>query len=287
MVRTYRLLAFVAALGAPLVSAPAHAGISDCGEINVEANETCTAEVGGGCTAKCTPVSFEAACHGQLEASCAGQCNVTPPSCDVSCQGTCEGSCKGSASFTCQGDCETTCEGTCSGKCSAMSNSAECEGSCKATCQSECSAQCSGMAQADCSGKCQASCQGSCNAQANMDCQIQCQSQGYLDCQTQLQGGCTANCTRPEGALFCDGNFVDDGGHLAQCEQAIKDFIAAHFQASASGSADCSGNTCQAQGQASCKCSRIAPTDATNTQAFTIAGLAAASILARRRVRRR
>jgi len=119
-----------------------------------------------------------------------------------------------------------------------------------------------------------------------MDCQIACQAKGEADCEAQLQGGCTAQCDSPQGAYFCDSNYVDNGGNLAACEQAIDAFIKAHIQASASGSSNCANGVCNAEGQASCKCSRIAPTDATNAQAFTMAGLAFAAIAARRRSRR-
>lgn len=284
MVRTYRFLALCGGLAAPLFAPPAHAGIEACGNINIEATAKCEAKVGAECTAQCTPVSFEAACHGKLEASCDGQCTATLPSCQASCEGNCTGGCNvDPGSFDCEADCKANCEGTCDGKCSSMANSTECVGSCKATCSSQCTGKCTGTPpSATCDTKCKASCQGSCTAEANMDCQINCQAQGYADCQTQLQGGCTAQCSKPEGALFCDGNFVDSGGNLAACQAAIKSFIDAHLHAEASGS--CSGNTCE--GKASCKCSRIAPTDATNAQAFTLAGLAAAAVLARRRSRR-
>ena len=85
MVRTYRFLAILAALAAPFVAHPARAGIAACGNINIEATANCKAEVGVDCTAKCTPVSFEAACHGELEASCDGQCNATLPTCPRPC----------------------------------------------------------------------------------------------------------------------------------------------------------------------------------------------------------
>ena len=38
----------------------AHAGLADCGNIDVSAQAQCKVEVKGGCTAKCEAVSFEA-----------------------------------------------------------------------------------------------------------------------------------------------------------------------------------------------------------------------------------
>jgi hypothetical protein len=288
MLRTYRLFAIAAALAAPLFAPPAHAGIDACGNINVEASAKCEAKVGAACTAQCTPVNFELACHGELQASCEGECTATLPSCQGSCEGDCNAECEiDPPSFQCEGSCKADCEGSCSGHCSAQTNQAECEGSCKATCSSECTAKCTGTpGSAECSGKCQASCQGSCSAEAHMDCQIRCQSRGYAQCQSRLQGGCTAQCSQPEGALFCDSNYVDHGGNLAECKAAIDAFIKAHIQASASGNANCEGNTCTAEGKAACKCSRVAPTPPTNFGAFTVAGLTALAIAARRRSRR-
>ena len=289
MIRAHRTLVLLAALAAPLVSSSARAGIDACGNIDIQGTEHCEADVTGGCTAKCTPVNFELACHGKLEASCEGQCTATLPSCQTDCEGSCSANCTADPGhFNCDADCESTCEADCSGKCASNANSTECEGSCKATCSSQCSAKCTGTPpSADCNAKCQASCTGSCTGKAQMDCQIKCQSQGFAQCQQSLTGGCQTQCTQPSGALFCDGQFVDTGGNFAACKAAIDDFINAHLQVMASGTSNCSGNTCEAQGQASCKCSRIAPTDATNAGAFTIAGFAAAAIAARRRSRRR
>jgi hypothetical protein len=119
-----------------------------------------------------------------------------------------------------------------------------------------------------------------------LKCQFDCQARGFAACESKLQGGCTAQCSQPEGALFCNTDYVDHGGNLAACEAAIKSFIAAHVQASASGSTNCEGNTCTAEGKAACKCSRVAPTPPTNFGAFTVAGLTALAIAARRRSRR-
>jgi hypothetical protein len=119
-----------------------------------------------------------------------------------------------------------------------------------------------------------------------MDCQIKCQAQGFAECQSSFKGGCEAECDDPKGALFCNSNYVDKGGNAQACIDALNAILKSHVDLSATGSANCANGVCNAEGQASCKCSRIAPTDATNAQAFTIAGLAFAAIAARRRSRR-
>lgn len=284
MLRTYRFFAIAAALAAPLFAPPAHAGIDACGDIDVKASAQCKVEVGAACKAKCTPVSFEAACHAQLQASCDGNCTATLPSCQGSCEGTCSGNCTANpGSFDCEANCKGTCNGKCDGQCASSANATECKASCEATCSGQCTGKCTGTPpSAECNAKCQASCQGSCTAEAHMDCQIQCQASGLAECKTNLQGGCEVECDQPEGALFCNSSYIDRGGNAQECIDALNAFLTSHVDASASGS--CSGNTCK--GEASCKCSRVAPTPPTNFGAFTVAGLTALAIAARRRSRK-
>jgi MYXO-CTERM domain-containing protein len=262
----------------------AHAGIEACNNINVSASAVCKVEAQGGCTAQCTPVKMEVACAAKLEASCTGQCNAAiDASCTGSCQGTCEGQCSANpGSLDCSANCKATCEGNCSGKCSAAGNKAECEASCKATCGGSCDAKCEGTPpSATCQAKCQASCNGSCQAKANLDCQISCQSKGYASCKTELEGGCKAKCTQPEGALFCDGQYVDAGNNLKNCIDALN----AYLKVKVSGSAQCSGNECSAEGKASASCA-AAPGDEALNPAWLGIGVAAIAGSALRRRRR-
>jgi len=61
---------------------------------------------------------------------------------------------------------------------------------------------------------------GSCTAQANENCQIQCQSSSYAQCKSQYEQTCTTQCSQ-EGALFCNGSYVDVGGNLTACVDAL------------------------------------------------------------------
>src|SRR3984957_9574407 len=90
----------------------AHAVVlSDCGNIDLSGNESCTLETSGGCTADCTPGNFELQCSADLEASCSGMCNATiNASCTSSCVSSCTGGCT-SGSFSCEGSCDTDCNG--------------------------------------------------------------------------------------------------------------------------------------------------------------------------------
>ncbi|HMA93312.1 MAG TPA: hypothetical protein VKP30_11545 [Polyangiaceae bacterium] len=260
------------------------ASIAACGDVNVEATARCEVKTGIDCEAQCTPLS----CNASLYAQCNGQCNITPPSCDVSCSGSCEAKCSANANFDCSADCRATCEGNCSGDCQAHCASksgdtdcvANCQGSCKATCDGECNVSCEGKAQVDCKGKCSASCQGSCNASASVDCQADCQAKAYATC----TGGCKAECRNTgEGALFCNGEWVDHGGNLDECIQALRE----QLNIQVSGSASCSGNSCQAEGKASASCAVSQPgKDAGSWIGLGLFGAVATGLVLRRRQRR-
>ena len=256
-----------AALASVVAFAPldAQAGIEACGNINVSASADCKVEVSGGCPAMCEPINFTASCY----ADCSGQCNVTA---DVGCTGSCEADCSGSCeanpgSF----DCQASCEGTCGADCEANCSDNQCVASCKATCEGECSGSCQGTPpSATCEAKCSASCQGSCKAEVNADCQVSCQG----SCSAELSGGCKAECEKPEGALFCDGQYVDHGGNLEECIAALNAIL--NVKVDASASASCSGNSCEAEGEVSASCAHnegpVSPWSAGWAAAF-LAGL--------------
>jgi hypothetical protein len=67
-----------------------------------------------------------------------------------------------------------------------------------------------------------------------------------------MKGGCEAQCTEPDGALFCNGSYVDTGNNLQNCIDALKAELNITATASASGS--CSGNQCQGEAEASASC---------------------------------
>jgi MYXO-CTERM domain-containing protein len=264
MVRYVRLLLGIGFAFVVLAFAgarPARADIlSSCGNIDVQASEMCTLQTSGGCMASCTPINFQASCAAQLETTCSGSCTATATAtCTGSCSGNCVSNCMANqGSFSCQGSCEADCDTSCSGQCSGMAMGSmaqgQCQASCKASCGGHCQAQCMGTPpSASCTAQCQASCQGSCNAQANLMCDINCQTMGYASCETSLMGGCTAQCSQPNGALFCNGQYVDTGNNLQNCINDLKSALNIQVMGSAMGS--CSGSQCTGQAQGSAKCS--------------------------------
>jgi MYXO-CTERM domain-containing protein len=279
MYKSLVLLAPCTFLAALFAAAPARAGIEACGDIEIDASAKCEVKVGGGCTAMCEPLSFTASCY----ASCDGECNV---SADVECTASCEGSCGGECdvdpgSYDCKAGCEAECDGSCDSHCSSSSDKTSCKASCEATCSGECGASCEGTPpSATCEAKCEASCEGSCKAEVNVNCQVSCQA----GCTADLQGGCELECQKPEGALFCDGQFIDHGGNLDECVNALRDLL--DIEVTMSGSASCEDGVCKAEGAIGCSCTTGpgAPGPAAGWLA-TLAGLAAGVGMATRRRR--
>lgn len=223
----------------------AHAGGLDaCGDIFVDAGANCEVLVEGGCTAQCEPVAFTAACAAEGALGCSGGCNVDADvQCTASCQGSCEAECEvDPGAFDCRAACEGNCAGNCSARCSADPDSAECRASCESTCSLECGASCDINApEADCVAQCQGCCTGECRADINVDCQIDCQADLYVECKADLQGGCETQCETPQGALFCDGQFIEVG-NVDACADALREFldIEVEFEAEGSASFSCS-----------------------------------------------
>jgi MYXO-CTERM domain-containing protein len=122
----------------------------------------------------------------------------------------------------------------------------------------ECDASCTGKGPSvDCKARCEASCQGSCTGEARAECQVDCQAEGYVKCEGDLKVDCEAQCSKPEGALFCDSQYVDNGGNLAKCQAAIEAWLEANAKFEASGSASCENGSCEAEGEASASCATV------------------------------
>lgn len=282
----------LAVSGSSLLASEAHAGIDPCGDIHVEANAECKLEVESECELKCEPVAFEASCAAELHAECSGRCDASAKvectgSCDID---ACEASCEDvtAPKFSCQGECEASAEANCDAKCSGSARDGEAEGECRASCRATANAECEASCEAtpptaNCKAKCEASCEGQCTAEARTDCQVDCQSSGYADCKLSAEGGCEGRCEEPEGALFCDGQYVDHGGNLAECKAALKAALDIEVKASARGESECSDGSCQAEGEASASCAMARPSRASNTLLFALGLALSGGVLARRR----
>ncbi|MFO0762196.1 MAG: hypothetical protein U0359_37500 [Byssovorax sp.] len=248
---------FAASLLAVASPAEAAPGAEACNNIALTASAQCEVVVSGGCATQCTPPSFELACDGECDVSASASCTA---SCEADCATACQ---VDPGSFDCQADCQATCDGDCAGRCDSSLDKTHCETRCKATCSSDCSASCTGTApSATCESKCQASCGGSCDVEANVDC--------YVSCESKLSGGCKTQCEAPEGALFCDGQYVDVGQSLDDCVA----YLQASLNITVSGYAECKGNTCTAEASASCSCATVGA----SRPPYDLAGLAGAAL---------
>lgn len=241
-------LACAGALAAAVLLSPeAQAGGLDaCGDVFVAGDAECEVLVEGGCKAECEPFAFNASCAAEGSLECSGGCNIEAEvECTGSCQASCEAECEvDPGAFDCRASCEGNCASNCQAQCAGSEDGAECRASCEATCSFECGAACDIDApQADCVAQCEGCCGGECRAEINMGCQLDCQADFYVDCKADLQGGCEAQCEAPEGALFCDGQFIEvSASAFDNCVAALQDIldIDVSFEAEASASASLS-----------------------------------------------
>jgi hypothetical protein len=266
--------------------------LSDCGNVNVEAEAECKVMAEGGCAVNsCTPIT----CSASLYADCKGECSLPDVDCELSCGGTCKAECEAKGGIDCKANCSVRCEGSCSGDCDAQCSAdsdkttckAKCEGTCKASCKGECGAKCEVVKpEATCEAKCEGSCSGSCTVKKNLDCHMDCRAKGEASC----TGGCEIACSKPDAAVFCDSQYIDHGGHFESCLNAIEATIEANveFDAKADGSAACNNGKCEASGsaEASASCAMAKVPGGTSGLILGLFGAATAGLVLRGRKRR-
>ncbi len=282
------LAVLVAFAPAPL-RAQDGAGLEACGNIHVEAEAECVVVPPmADCEAMCKPVSVEAACAARLAVDCRAMCDELPSvECSGSCQAGCEAECEvDPGEFDCKLACEADCSGSCEASCEGDEDGgkcmARCEGACSASCDSHCNVE---LPEADCEGKCEASCEGSCEVDTNIDCQASCQADAEAECVLDVQGGCEVDCETEEGALFCNGQYIDHGDNLADCEAALRAVLDIEVEGYAEGSSSCENGQCMAEGEAgvSSDCSVADPGKARSGWAWSGLALAMLGLCVRRR----
>ncbi len=271
-----KLALFMAGLLAPLaIAQTAHAGIAACGNIHVEAEAECEVRGGIECEGMCTPLSVRAQCAGDLAIECRGGCEGEL-SVEAECSGSCNADCMAECevdppSFDCRGSCFADCQARAEASCGTGDN--ECFAAAEGSCEAECSVSCQAEpGTADCAATCEGSCNASCSAsgQAYFDCQVECQRPQFPSCETEIRGGCRVACDTEQGALFCDGSYVDHDGNLEECLDSLRGLL----DIMVSGSASCSGNSCEAEGAISCSCTASdAQSDAMGGTAVFLGGL--------------
>lgn len=289
MRRVLKIALCTLGLAAPLgIASQAQASIADCGRIRVEADASCEVKLGIECMADCQPIQVEAQCSADLSFECRGSCEGSL-SVDVECSGSCEASCMSECSvepgsFECEGSCYGDCEASAMARCG--SGDSQCIASGQASCETECQVSCDLVpATAECSAQCEGSCTGSCsaNADAYVSCQAECRGPKFDGCEASVTGGCEAACETSEGALFCDGNYVDHDGNLASCVDSLR--AALNIMVSGYAEASCEGNSCEAEAGFDCSCTASPMDTKGNMAIFAVGGLMLFGIGRRRRRR--
>lgn len=231
---TMRLLStMVAACALTFVASPALAQTSGedepCGKFDFSGGLDCRIEVEGGCTAQCTPLSFKAGCTGGCTASATTDCTG---SCGTQCIAECN-----PELLDCFAGCHAECDADVEAQCEAKGGNMDCKEQAVAQCDMHCETACE-VPPSNCQDHCVTCCNGGCRTQANFDCDFACFA--------ELKGGCDVQCSKPEGALFCNGQYVY-ASDITECiawlaQQGI------NVDASASGSLSCSGGNCDLDG---------------------------------------
>jgi MYXO-CTERM domain-containing protein len=258
-----------------------------CSNINVEAGAECDViPPTANCDIACEDFSVQAACAAELKVDCDAMCQFQASvDCNVDCRADCSAECTGTpGEFDCFAYCRGSCSGECSGKCEAGEKGANCRASCEATCTGECNAGCNiTPPMIDCNARCEASCQGSCKAQANLDCQADCQADGYVRCEADVRGGCKADCMTQQGALFCDGYYVDTGDNLQMCVEALQSLLEAEVNYMGEYNGECANGKCTASAKASASCSALPGSGPANASSYGLVLLGLALYRVRRR----
>lgn len=272
LTRASMAVAFV--LSVQTLSASAHAEsegaldrvIQACGNIQVRSNSSCQVILDPpSCNLQCQPLRMRAACSAKLAVACQGHCDAqVRVGCQDHCADVCLPQCRLDAgNFSCQAQCRGGCEIACSARCQSKTQAsgqgasfqARCESSCRAQCGTTCSGGCTGDTPSlSCEQRCDKVCLPQCQAKANIDCQVDCQSSGFARCEAELQGGCEAKCRSGQGALFCDGQFVNTQelhDDLRGCVGALNGLLITKVKGYANASCDGKGR-CEAEAGISC-----------------------------------
>lgn len=203
-----------------------------CGNFDFKAGIACKIEVEGGCTAACDPLKVEVACGGKCTADSNTTCTDT---CGESCLKECD-----PQLLDCFKGCHAECDQPTIDLCKKDHPDADCVTQAKAQCDVHCNDNCK-VPDTSCEEHCHKCCVGSCQTQVNFECDFKCSA--------DVQINCKAQCTKPSGGIFCNGQFVN----ATDVDACIK-YLATknlNVDVSARGSASCNGGNCNAEGSVS------------------------------------
>jgi hypothetical protein len=217
-----------------------------------------------------------------LTVACGGKCTATATqTCTDTCGTACIQQCNPEL-LDCFAGCHGECDQPTIDICRQKHPNEDCVTQGKAQCDVHCKQSCK-VPDTNCQEHCTKCCTGSCNTQVNFDCDFQCLA--------DVEVSCKAQCQRPTGGIFCNGQFVN-ATDVQQCIAYLSSKLAidVDVSATAQGSAGCTGNDCGAEGNASLKASGCAAAPGSENGLAGIFGLGgifaiAAILRARRRAR--
>jgi hypothetical protein len=238
---------------------------SPCGTFDFSSGISCSIQVSGGCTAQCTPIKFEAACSGHCTSTATQTCTDT---CGTQCVAQCD-----PQLLDCFSGCHTECDQPLIDQCMKSHPGTDCVNSAKAQCDIHCKDSCK-VPPSNCQEHCTKCCSGSCTTQVNYDCDY--------SCMADVEGGCSVACSKPEGAIFCNGQYVN----ATSVEQCITYLATKGLQVdvSARAQATCDLSGCKGAGTAT-GCAASPGSNAGFGGALAVIGLAAAAGVMRARRR--
>jgi len=226
-----KLITAAAASAALLFTASsALAQDNPCGKFDFSQGIDCKIEVEGGCKAQCTPLSFKAGCEGGCNATATQDCTGT---CGTQCLQECN-----PELLDCFKGCHAECDAEVQALCEAEDmDGVDCAEQAVAQCDLHCEDACE-VPPSNCQDHCVSCCNGGCTTQVNFGCDF--------DCFAELKGGCDVQCSKPKGAIFCNGQYVNASDIDACVQYLLTQGI--EVDASASGEINCSGGDCNIDG---------------------------------------
>ena len=213
-----------------------------CGNFDFSGSLSCKIQVSGGCTASCDAPKVTVACGGKCTATSTQTCND-------SCGTTCIQQCNPEL-LDCFGGCHAECDQPTIALCTKNHPNDDCVTQGKAQCDVHCKDSCK-VPDTSCSEHCTKCCSGSCTTQVNFDCDY--------SCLADVEVSCKAQCAKPTGGIFCNGQFVN-ATDVQQCVAylASKLKIDVDVSASASATGSCGPDGCSADTKAAAKASGCA-----------------------------
>lgn len=219
-----------------------------CGNFDFSGGVQCKVQVSASCSASCDAPKVVVACGGKCTATSTQTCTDT---CGTTCIQQCD-----PQLLDCFSGCHAECDQPAIALCQEKHPNEDCVVQGKAQCDGHCKANCK-VPDSSCQEHCTKCCNGSCQTQVNFDCDYKCMA--------DVEVSCKAQCSKPTGGIFCNGQFVNATdveaciGHLAS-----KLNIKVDVSARVSGSAGCKDGDCSAEGKGSANINITNPSSSGN-----------------------